>query len=317
MVDGHNAWWGTNNSFDNDESWLDKDNSYNDNTWWWLMKITPGGRTLMKGGTLGNMERRRGERSSNAILTFASFSPLLKVTYFFLSFRSLLVICDPLTIDSLHLHSQVKENNVVFEATDWHEASWAALTQSGVLEWVWQVSTLAPSIFLLSADPLETTSSSNKYHWHCPWSGLQRWVWLEAKLPHVRWEFTTGEKADVMSLPAWPAWPTTRKQTKCTDETLPLKISFNLLPCNKRLLEWLFWVQITEYQKQEGNKNALRKVRLSSLWSKNAKLATNLSWMTSLSQNGKMPTQFLCPESVPYPFGGWLHKKESLFDTFH
>ena len=118
-------------------------------------------------------------------------------------------------------------------------------------------------------------------------------------------------------LPAWPAWPTTRKQTKCTDETLPLKISFNLLPCNKRLLEWLFWVQITEYQKQEGNKNALRKVRLSSLWSKNAKLATNLSWMTSLSQNGKMPTQFLCPESVPYPFGGWLHKKESLFDTFH
>ena len=68
---------------------------------------------------------------------------------------------------------------------NWHEASWAALTQSGVLEWVWQVSTLAPSIFLLSADPLETISSSNKYHWHCPWSGLQRWVWLEAKLPHV------------------------------------------------------------------------------------------------------------------------------------
>ena len=72
----------------------------------------------MKGGTLGNMERRRGERSSNAIFTFASFSPLLKITYFFLSFRSLLVICDPLTIDSLHLHCQVKENNVVFEATD-------------------------------------------------------------------------------------------------------------------------------------------------------------------------------------------------------
>ena len=28
------------------------------------------------------------------------------------------LFCDPLTIDSLHLHSQVKENNVVFEATD-------------------------------------------------------------------------------------------------------------------------------------------------------------------------------------------------------
>ena len=122
MVDGHNAWWGTNNSFDNDQSWLDKDNSYNDNTWWWLMKITPGGRTLMKGGTLGNMERRRGERSSNAILTFASFSPALNVTCYFFSFRSRLVICDPLTsIDSLHLNSQVKKNNVVFKATDWHE----------------------------------------------------------------------------------------------------------------------------------------------------------------------------------------------------
>ena len=83
------------------------------------MKITPGGRTLMKGGTLGNMERRRGERSSNAILTFASFSPALNVTCYFFSFRSRLVICDPLTsIDSLHLNSQVKKNNVVFEATD-------------------------------------------------------------------------------------------------------------------------------------------------------------------------------------------------------
>ena len=71
----------------------------------------------MKGGTLGNMERRRGERSSNAIFTFASFSPLLNVAYFFSSFRSLLVICDQFTIDSLHLNSQVKENNVVFEPT--------------------------------------------------------------------------------------------------------------------------------------------------------------------------------------------------------
>ena len=139
----------------------------------------------MKGGTLGNMERRRGERSSNAILTFASFSPALNVTCYFFSFRSRLVICDPLTsIDSLHLNSQVKKNSLQSHWLTW-KASWAALTQSGVLEWVWQVSTLAPSIFLLSADPLETTSSSNKSHWHCPWSGLQRWVWLEAKLPHV------------------------------------------------------------------------------------------------------------------------------------
>ena len=68
----------------------------------------------MKGGTLGNMERRRGERSSNAIFTFASFSPLmLPISSFPLD-----LFCDPLTIDSLHLHSQVKENNVVFEATD-------------------------------------------------------------------------------------------------------------------------------------------------------------------------------------------------------
>ena len=84
-----------------------------------VIMTIPGGRTLMKGGTLGNMERRRGERSSNAILTFASFSPALNVTCYFFSFRSRLVICDPLTsIDSLHLNSQVKKNNVVFKATD-------------------------------------------------------------------------------------------------------------------------------------------------------------------------------------------------------
>ena len=47
------------------------------------------------------------------------FSPALNVTCYFFSFRSRLVICDPLTsIDSLHLNSQVKKNNVVFKATD-------------------------------------------------------------------------------------------------------------------------------------------------------------------------------------------------------
>ena len=35
-----------------------------------------------------------------------------------------------------------------------------------------------------------------------------------------------------------------------------------------------------------------------------------------MSQNGKMPTQFLFPESIPYPFGIWVHKKESILTLF-
>ena len=38
------------------------------------------------------------------------------------------LICDPLTIGSLHLHSQVKENNVVFEPTAW--LTWSQLGSS-------------------------------------------------------------------------------------------------------------------------------------------------------------------------------------------
>ena len=58
----------------------------------------------MKGGTLGNMERRRGERSSNAILTFASFRrPLmLPVTSFPLDLVwlsvTLLLVLTPCTL---------------------------------------------------------------------------------------------------------------------------------------------------------------------------------------------------------------------------
>ena len=120
-------------------------------------------------------------------------------------------------------------------------------------QWVWQASTLAPSIFLLSADPLETTSSSNKYHWHCSWSGLQRWVWLEAKLPHVR-SSTERKRMLCPSLPAWPAWPTTRKQTKCTDETLPLKIPFNFWPCKKGCWNDFFEFRLLNIRNNKGIK---------------------------------------------------------------
>ena len=48
----------------------------------------PGGRTLMKGGTFGKRERRRGERSSQAIFTFAlnSYFPPVHALLFRLLF---------------------------------------------------------------------------------------------------------------------------------------------------------------------------------------------------------------------------------------
>ena len=181
------------------------------------------------------MERRRGERSSNAIFTFASFSLLiLPVSSFPLEL--FFVICDPLTIDSLHLHSHPGQGEQCCLRSHWltWKASWAALTQSGLLEWVWQASTQAPSIFYCPLIPLKLVlpqtdliDTALKDQDCNDESGLRPNCRMSDESPPER------KRMLCPCFPACPAWPTTRKQTKCTDETLPLKISFNLWPCNK------------------------------------------------------------------------------------
>ena len=109
----------------------------------------PGGRTLMKGGTLGKRERRRGERSSQAIFTFAFCSYFNSYFYSYFPPTHVLLLrflclLDFLSVDFLYfpdLHFVLSTVVVCFDFLSYVQCSlidWKAsrpLTQSAFQEY--------------------------------------------------------------------------------------------------------------------------------------------------------------------------------------